>query len=111
MMWRSAVAVLAIPVAGALLLVGCSSKPGSEAPKSTESAGPSPVPASPAEHGGLAECLRNQGVADAGGPAAVLGPPAGVDQAIWDKAMQACSSLAPGPGAPQDAEKPDEEKP
>lgn len=90
MMWRSAVAALAVPVAGALLLAGCSSKPGSDAPK----------PAAPAEHGGLADCLRAQGVTDPGGPGAVLGPPAGVDQATWDKAMQACSSLAPGPGAP-----------
>lgn len=97
MIWRSAVAALAIPVAGTLLIAGCSSKPGSDAPTTTES---SSVPAKPAEHGGLAECLRSQGVADAGGPAAVLGPPAGVDQATWDKAMQACSSLAPGPGAP-----------
>lgn len=100
MMWRSAVAALAVPVAGALLLAGCSSKPGSDAPKPAEPAGSSSAPAAPAEHGGLADCLRAQGVTDPGGPGAVLGPPAGVDQATWDKAMQTCSSRAPGPGAP-----------
>lgn len=97
MNWRSAVAALAVPVAGTLLIAGCSSKPGSDTPKTTESTS---APAKPTEHGSLAECLRGQGVADVGGPAAVLGPPAGVDQATWDKAMQACSSMAPGPGAP-----------
>jgi len=103
MIWRSAVAVLATPITGALLLTGCSPKPESETPRSTEatwSTGSSPAPAPSAEHGGLAACLESHGVADTGGPAAVLGPPAGVDQAAWDKAMQACSSLAPGPGAP-----------
>ncbi len=48
----------------------------------------------------LAECLKANGVPDARGPAAVLGPPAGVDQAAWDTAMKACSTLAPGPAAP-----------
>ncbi len=103
MIWRSAVAALAVPVAGTLLLAGCSSKPGSDAPTTTTTTTTTEstsAPAKPAEHGGLAECLRGQGVTEAGGPAAVLGPPAGVDQATWDKAMQACSSMAPGPGAP-----------
>ena len=81
--------------AGITLLVGgCSAKPAEPGP--TES----PTPTAPAAHGGLADCLRNHGVADAGGPAAVLGPPPGTDQAAWDKAMQACSSLAPGPAGP-----------
>lgn len=86
-MSRRAIAVLA---AGALL-AGCSSNP------PPESGDTSPAPA---RHGGLAECLKSQGVQDAGGPAAVLGPPTGVDQATWDEAMRACSSLAPGPAAP-----------
>ncbi|MCB0925051.1 MAG: hypothetical protein KDB50_11010 [Mycobacterium sp.] len=102
-MWRAALVTLATGVASWSLLAGCSSNPGSENPAPTESSAssaPQLPPAAPAEHGGLAECLRGQGVTDAGGPAAVLGPPDGVDQATWDKAMQACSSLAPGPGAP-----------
>lgn len=81
-------AVLAVLAAG-LLLAGCSSKPAQP---------DSPAPSAPAAHGGLADCLKSHGVTDAGGPAAVLGPPAGVDQGAWDSAMQACSSLAPGPG-------------
>lgn len=100
MTWRTALSTLAIGVASWSLLSGCSSNPESENPAPTESSGPHLAPVTPAEHGGLAECLRGQGVIDAGGPAAVLGPPAGTDQATWDKAMQACSSLAPGPGAP-----------
>lgn len=96
MIWRTAAPVLVATATTVLLIGGCSagtdgSDSGSSAPQ---------APPAPAAHGGLAECLKGQGVADAGGPAAVLGPPAGVDQATWDKAMQACSSLAPGPGAP-----------
>jgi hypothetical protein len=30
-------------------------------------------------------------------PGPALGPPPGVDQDTWHRAMQACSSLAPGP--------------
>lgn len=86
-----------LAAAAALLIAGCSSDAGQDAPTTTSVPQPPPGPAT---HGGLAECLKGQGVADAGGPAAVLGPPAGVDQATWDKAMRACSSLAPGPGAP-----------
>jgi hypothetical protein len=51
-----------------------------------------------AEHGSLAECLSANGVADTG--PSVLGPPQGVDPQIWDRAMQACSTLAPGPAGP-----------
>nr|WP_081618229.1 hypothetical protein [Mycobacterium sp. 155] len=76
-----AVAVLA--AAGAL--VSCS----------TESE-PQPAPAStPAEHGSFAHCLADHGVPAAPGP--VTGPPAGVDAGTWQKAMTACSDLAPGP--------------
>ena len=77
-----------------LLLAGCSST--TPAPKP-------PAPASPAEpsaHGGLAECLKSHGVADSGGAAVVLGPPAGVDPGTWDTAMKECSALAPGPAKP-----------
>lgn len=76
-------------VIAALLIAGCSSK---SAPPET----PSPAP-SPAGHGSLAECLRDQGVSDSGGAPAVLGPPAGVDPGTWDEAMKACSTFAPGP--------------
>ena len=72
----------------AVLLAGCSSN---SAPPETPS---------PAGHGSLAECLQRQGVSESGGGPAVLGPPAGVDQDTLDKAMKACSTLAPGPAAP-----------
>jgi hypothetical protein len=50
-------------------------------------------------HGAFGECLRSHGIADPPhGPLA--GPPAGVDQGTWDKATQACSSLAPAPPGP-----------
>jgi hypothetical protein len=39
--------------------------------------------------------LSEHGVPDA--PGLALGPPPGVDQNTWHSAMQACSSLAPGP--------------
>jgi hypothetical protein len=42
-------------------------------------------------HGAFAQCLGDHGVAEPAGAA-------GVDQGTWDKAMQACGSLAPGPG-------------
>ena len=75
-----------------VLIAACSSKQAPSQPTTTE-----PMPSS---HGSLAECLKANGVPDAGGPAAVLGPPAGVDQGAWDKAMKACSTLAPGPATP-----------
>lgn len=49
-------------------------------------------------HGSLAYCLGQHGLPASPGP--VTGPPPGVDRATWDTAMQACSSLAPGPDAP-----------
>lgn len=73
----------------ALLIVSCSSK---ESPAPPASDG-NPSPA----HGSLADCLKANGVTETGGAPAVLGPPAGVDQATWDKAMAACATLAPGP--------------
>lgn len=82
--------VLVAALSAGFLLAGCSAK--SAPPEAPES---SPAPAA---HGGLAECLKHHGVTDTGGPAAVLGPPAGVDPGAWDDAMRACSSLAPGPG-------------
>jgi len=75
---------VAVAVCG-LLLAGCAAKQSPPEPST--------------EHGSLAECLKTHGVADAGGPAAALGPPAGVDQAAWQAAMRACSALAPGPAA------------
>ena len=71
-----------------LLFAGCSSKP------AEPSAPESPAPSS---HGTLADCLHAHGVPESAGPAAVLGPPTGVDQTTWDQAMAACSRLAPGP--------------
>jgi hypothetical protein len=87
-MRRVALAVAAT----ALVVAGCSS---ASTPPET-----SPPASAPAGHGSLAECLQTHGVSDAGGGPAVLGPPAGVDQESWDKAMKACSTLAPGPATP-----------
>lgn len=79
--------------AAALLLAACSGKDAPSQPTSTDWE-PKPV------HGSLAECLKANGVPESSGPAAVLGPPAGVDPAQWDKAMKACATLAPGPAGP-----------
>ena len=85
---------IAAAFSAVLLVAACSAKQSPPQPSTTDR---EPMPAS---HGSLAECLKANGVPDAGGPAAVLGPPAGVDQAAWDKAMKACSTLAPGPATP-----------
>lgn len=77
-------------VAIGLLIGGCSSQPAPSEPDVTDP--------SPAGHGSLSECLRSNGIADAS--SAVLGPPANVDPEIWDQAMAACSTLAPGPAGP-----------
>jgi hypothetical protein len=68
-------------------LVACSSNTTEQPATSTSVA--------PAGHGTLANCLSEQGVPSAPGPAA--GPPPGIDADTWQQAMQACSSLAPGP--------------
>ncbi len=79
-------------VAGvAMLVAGCSGKQEPPAPTATES---------PSAHGSLAECLKAEGISESSGPAAVLGPPPGVDPAAWDAAMKACSDFAPGPAGP-----------
>ena len=74
-------------IACVLFIAGCSSK--SESPPAETT--------TPTVHGSLAECLHANGVPKSAGPAVVLGRPDGVDQATWDKAMQACSTLGPGP--------------
>ena len=84
----------AAAISAALLIAACSSKESPSQPTTTDR-----EPA-PATHGSLAECLKANGVAEASGPAAVLGPPSGVDPGTWDKAMAACSPLGPGPAAP-----------
>jgi hypothetical protein len=84
-------------LAAALCSAGCAGTPESKPPPESGSA---PPPAAPGAHGGLAECLLAIGVPDSTGPAAVLGPPADVDPGVWDRAMTACSTLAPGPPAP-----------
>ena len=77
-------------IAVALLIAGCSSQ--------SEPSEPGVKDLPPGTHGSLAECLHEHGIPDSAGPAAILGPPNGVDQAVWDQAMTACSTLAPGPG-------------
>ena len=81
-------AVAGMLAVAALSIAGCSTK--SEEPASVESP--------PATHGSFAECLRSHGVGSPPGPVSPAGPPEGVDPATWEQAMQACSTLAPGPG-------------
>jgi hypothetical protein len=85
--------LLAALAAAAVLVSAC----GSEAPEPEPGSPSSPAPSSPT-HGALAQCLSDHGVPAAPGPTA--GPPPGVDPATWQKAMQECSTLEPGPAAP-----------
>jgi hypothetical protein len=62
---------------------------------STPPAEQSTTSVAPTGHGSLAQCLSEHGVPAAPGPA--VGPPPGVPEQTWNKAMQECSSLAPGP--------------
>ena len=78
---------VAAALAAAGLLAACSSAATQPEQSSTSVA--------PTGHGGFAHCLSEHGVPTAPGPAA--GPPPGVDQDTWHRAMQACSSLGPGP--------------
>jgi len=80
---------LAAGLAAAGLLVGCSSNTPPPEQSSTS------VSVAPTGHGGFAYCLTEHGVPTAPGPA--VGPPPGVDQDTWHRAMESCSSLAPGP--------------
>ncbi len=85
--------------AAAVLLAGCTSSP-------TPSGPPTAISPAPTEATRLAgrstgrwrNACTDHGVTDSGG-SAVLGPPAGVDQATWDQAMKACATLAPGPAS------------
>ena len=70
------------------LLTACSSTPDEQAPTTTTDE---------SGHGAFAHCLSEHGVPAARGPAP--GPPAGVDADTWQQAMQACSTLAPGPAS------------
>ena len=64
-------------IAAALLVGGCSSEPVPPEPSVTG------LPS--ATHGSLAECLHSHGIDE---PAtAVLGPPSGVDQTVWDLSL------------------------
>jgi hypothetical protein len=83
------IALSAAAIAAAGLLVACSANETAPQQTSTQVA--------PAGHGSLAHCLGEHGVPAAPGPAA--GPPPGVDPDTWHKAMQSCSTLAPGPAS------------
>jgi hypothetical protein len=78
---------VAAALAAAGLLAACSS--GATKPEQSSTS------VAPIGHGGFAHCLSEHGVPTAPGPAA--GPPPGVDQDTWHRAMHACSSLGPGP--------------
>lgn len=56
---------------------------------------PAPTSQTPSEHGSYAQCLTEHGIPAAPGP--MVGPPPGVDPDTWQQALQACSTLAPGP--------------
>ena len=81
------IALVAAAIAAAGFLVACSTSETAPQPTST--------PVAPAGHGSFAHCLGEHGVPAVPGPAA--GPPPGVDAGTWHKAMQSCSTLAPGP--------------
>ncbi len=93
--YRSRLLILA--AAAVLGLAGCGSE---DTTGTTEPASTTPPTATPAtettEHGGFAHCLNEHGVTES--TVSPVGPPPGVDPGTWDKAVQACSSLAPGPG-------------
>ncbi|MGX9788153.1 hypothetical protein [Mycobacterium sp. MMS18-G62] len=78
---------LAATLGAAGFLVACSSTTPAPQQSSTSIA--------PTGHGALAHCLGEHGVPAAPGPA--IAPPPGVDPGTWHQAMQACSSLTPGP--------------
>jgi hypothetical protein len=87
--------LLRVVVAATALATFAGCSPDTAPPQQT----PPPAPDSGqhgAHHGGYAGCLAQHGVPTP--PPGPGGPPPGVDQATWDKAMQACASLAPGPG-------------
>jgi hypothetical protein len=75
-------------IAAAGILAGCSSNPPAEQTTTKDSEAPT-------GHGSFAHCLSEHGIPAAPGPA--VGPPPGVSEDTWHNAMQACSSLAPGP--------------
>ncbi|HKP42603.1 hypothetical protein [Mycobacterium sp.] len=80
---------VAAGIAAAAVLGACSSPTPAPQQSSTSVA--------PTGHGALAHCLSEHGVPAAPGPA--VAPPPGVDAGTWHQAMQACSSLAPGPSS------------
>ncbi|CAJ1496326.1 hypothetical protein [[Mycobacterium] burgundiense] len=82
----------AVAAMAALALAGCG---GSESTPPQDASTPAPTTA---EHGSFASCLTEHGVSESA--ASPVGPPADVDPAVWDRAMQACSTLAPGPAGP-----------
>jgi hypothetical protein len=95
--------VFAVAAAIATMLAGCAPTPTPSQPTVISPAPGTPSVSAgvtssdaPAQHGSLAQCLREHGVPDSAG-AGVLGPPAGVDPGVWDQARKACSSLEPGP--------------
>jgi hypothetical protein len=85
-----AIRLTAMIVAAVAMTAACSPNAAPPAEPST-----SVAPDGATGHGAFAKCLADNGVpAERGGQ---LGAPPGVDQDTWHKAMQACSSLAPGP--------------
>lgn len=87
---RRAIALMASATAVAAGTMACSS---GTTPQ--DQTGTSTTTSAAAGHGSLAHCLSEHGVPTT--PGLAVGPPPGVDPGTWQRAMQACSSLAPGP--------------
>ena len=86
-MRNARIAMLTFAVATVAGLAGCASESDTD-----------PAPSTTSEHGSFAHCLTEHGVTESA--VSPAGPPAGVDQDTWDKAMQACGTLGPGPAGP-----------
>lgn len=87
-------ALAALMLALAVMVVPACSKP--ERPGDSDT----PSVSTPASHGSYAACLSANGVPPSAGPITPAGPPSGVSPAVWEQAMRACSTLAPGPPGP-----------
>jgi hypothetical protein len=86
------IALIAAAMVVATGTVACSS-----GTTSRDQTGTSTTSSAPTGHGAFAHCLSEHGAPSAPGPA--IGPSPGVDADTWNRAMQTCASLAPGPPA------------
>ena len=103
--FRALLCAFSVVSVASAFAVGCGSSPDAE-PGTSETGTSEPGTSEPAaEHGAYAHCLSQNGVDEPPPPALGPGPgpgvpPAGVDNAAWEQALQDCASLAPGPPGP-----------